>query len=128
MDYSTLKLLHQSTVAISICGFFARGLGGLLGAPWVRSRAARAWPHVIDTVLLLSALGLLWQLRPELSQAPWLAAKLSGLLVYIGLGIVALKPGRPIGLRVAAFVGALLTVSWMISVALSKHSLGFFAT
>jgi len=126
MDYSTLKTVHQTAVALSISGFFARGLGGLLGADWVSSRAAKTWPHIIDTVLLLSALSLAWQLRLQLDQAPWLTAKLIGLLVYIGLGVLALKPGRPLGLRAAAFLGALLTVAWMVSVAISKHPLGFF--
>lgn len=126
MDYITLKTVHQTAVALSISGFFARGLGGLLGAGWVRSRAAKTWPHLVDTVLLLSALSLAWQLRLQLDQAPWLTAKLIGLLVYIGLGVLALKPGRPRGLRAAAFLGALLTVGWMVSVAISKHPLGFF--
>ncbi|MEL4180204.1 SirB2 family protein [Roseateles sp. PN1] len=125
MDYITLKTVHQTAVALSISGFFARGLGGLLGAGWVRSRAAKTWPHLVDTVLLLSALSLAWQLRLQLDQAPWLTAKLIGLLVYIGLGVLALKPGRPRGLRAAAFLGALLTVAWMVSVAISKHPLGF---
>jgi len=126
MDYITLKTVHQTAVALSISGFFARGLGGLLGAGWVCSRAAKTWPHLVDTVLLLSALSLAWQLRLQLDQASWLTAKLIGLLVYICLGVLALKPGRPLGLRAAAFLGALLTVAWMVSVAISKHPLGFF--
>ena len=51
MDYGTLKLIHQGAVALSFTGFFARGCGMLVSAEWVRGRAARTWPHIVDTVL-----------------------------------------------------------------------------
>jgi hypothetical protein len=35
-------------------------------------------------------------LRLTPSEAPWLLAKLIGLLAYIGLGVLALRPGRPL--------------------------------
>lgn len=127
MDYFALKTLHQTAVALSIGGFFARGLGGLVGAAWVRGRPARSLPHLVDSVLLLSALSLAWQLRLSPLQAPWLLAKIIGLLVYIGLGMLALRPGRPTGWRAAAWLGALLTVTWIASVAISKSPWGFFA-
>lgn len=127
MDYFLVKTLHQSAVLLSISGFFARGLGGLLGAAWVKGRLAKSLPHGIDTVLLLSGLWLAWTLRLTPDRAPWLLAKLIGLLLYIGLGMVALKPGRPWGLRAAAWLAALATVGWMVSVAITKQPLGFFA-
>ena len=127
MDYVLLKALHRGAVLLSICGFAARGLGGLAGAAWVRGRLARVLPHVVDTVLLLSALGLLWQLRLNPVDAPWLLAKIGGLLLYIGLGMVALNARRPRGLRAAAWLAALATVGWVASVALSKNAWGGFA-
>ena len=54
-------------------------------------------------------------------------AKIVGLLAYIGLGMLALKPGRPLALRGGAFVAALATFSWIVSVALSKNPLGWLA-
>lgn len=127
MDYFALKTLHQSAVALSAAGFFARGLGALAGAGWVRSRPARTLPHLVDTVLLLSALALAWTLRLNPAHAPWLLAKLVGLLAYIGLGMLALKPGRPLALRAAAWLAALATLGWIVSVALTKQPLGFLA-
>ena len=41
MDYFAIKTLHQAAVALSITGFFARGLGSLLGAAWVGGRLAK---------------------------------------------------------------------------------------
>jgi uncharacterized membrane protein SirB2 len=124
MDYAAWKLLHQSTVVLSITGFFARGLGSFVQAPWVRGRASRVLPHVVDTVLLGSALALAWMLRLTPGAAPWLTAKIVGLLLYIGLGMLALRPQRPLALRVGAWLAALLCFGWIVSVALSKSPLG----
>jgi len=127
MDYVVVKAIHQGAVALSLTGFFARGLGSLRGAAWVHGRRAKSVPHVVDTVLLLSALTLAWMLRLTPMAAPWLMAKIVGLLVYIGLGMVALKPGRPRALRATAWVAALATFGWIISVALTKNPLGFLS-
>jgi len=122
-----IKTIHETAVAISGTGFFARGLGGLLGAPWVRGRLAKTLPHVVDSVLLLSALALAWSLQLTLANAPWLTSKILGLLVYIGLGVVALRPGRSAPVRALAWVAALATFGWIVSVAIIKSPLGFLA-
>ena len=127
LDHAALKALHQSAVALSFAGFFARGIGVLLGAAWVRGRPARTLPHLIDTVLLASALALAWMLRLTPGNAPWLVAKIAGLLAYIALGMLALRPGRPLALRGLAWLAALATFGWIVSVALSKDPRGFLA-
>jgi uncharacterized membrane protein SirB2 len=58
VDYTTVKLIHQSAVTLSLAGFFVRGAASLAGAQWVRGRAARTLPHAVDTALLLSAVTL----------------------------------------------------------------------
>lgn len=127
MDYATLKLIHQGAVALSIAGFFARGAGALAGAAWVRGRVARTLPHGVDTVLLASAIGLAWLLQLNPLTTPWLAAKIAGLLAYIGLGMVALKPGRPLALRGVAWVAALLCFAQIVAIAISKQAAGLLA-
>ena len=127
MDYFLVKTVHQSAVALSFAGFFARGLGSLTGAQWAQGRAAKTLPHVVDSVLLVSALTLAWMLRLSPLDAPWLMAKIVGLLAYIGLGMLALKPTRPAGVRTAAWVAALATFGWIVSVALTKSPLGFLS-
>ena len=127
MDYLVVKTVHQTAVALSFLGFFARGLGSFAGAGWVRRRAARTLPHIVDTVLLASAIALAWALRLMPTAAPWLMAKIIGLLVYIGLGVVALQPRRPAGVRRLAWLAALLTFGWIVSVAITKDPLGVFA-
>jgi len=117
MDYASLKLIHQSAVVLSLSGFAVRGAASFAGAAWVRGRLARTLPHVVDTVLLASALWMAWLLRLTPGVAPWLAAKIAGLLLYIALGMLALKPGRPLPLRIGAWLAALLTFGWIVSVA-----------
>ncbi len=124
MDYAAWKLLHQGAVVLSITGFVARGLGSFAQAAWVRGRVSRTLPHVVDTVLLGSALVLAWMLRLTPGAAPWLAAKIAGLLLYIALGMLALRPGRPLALRVGAWLAVLACFGWIVSVALTKNPLG----
>ena len=126
MDYATVKVIHQATVVLSFGGFFARGLGALKGAGWVRSRAARTLPHLIDSVLLASALTLAWLARLAPIETPWLLAKILGLALYIGLGMVALRPGRPASVRLFAYLAALATFVYIVSVAISKNPAGYF--
>lgn len=127
MDYLLLKTVHQSAVVVSIAGFTARGLGSLANAPWIRRRAARTVPHVVDTVLLASALALAWTAAIDPLTTPWLLAKLIALLVYIGLGAAALRPSLPIAWRAIAFVLALASFGYIASVALAKTPLGFLS-
>jgi len=127
MDYATVKIIHQTAVVLSVSGFFARGLGALSGDAWVRSRLAKTVPHVVDSALLVSALALAWMLHATPGSAPWLVAKIGGLVVYIGLGMVALRPGRPVYVRAGAWVAALATFGWIVSVAVTKQPLGFLA-
>jgi len=127
MDYLAVKTLHQTAVALSLTGFFARGLGALTGAGWVQSRAAKTLPHIVDTLLLASAVTLAWMLRLNPLAAPWLMAKIVGLLFYIGFGMLALKPGRSLRVRATMWVAALATFGWIVSVAITKNPLGILA-
>ena len=124
MDYLVLKTIHMTAVALSVTGFFGRGIGALAGARWVRSRLAKTLPHVVDSVLLLSAIALAWQLRLDPLTTPWLMAKIIGLLAYIVLGMFALRPGRPWPVRATAWVLALLTFAYIVSVAITKSPAG----
>lgn len=125
MDYLTIRSFHETTVDLSVSGFAARWAGGLAGASWSRARLARTLPHIVDTALLVSALMMVTMLRINPLATPWLAAKLGGLLAYIGLGVVALRPSMPRTLRAGAGFAALIVVGWIVSVALTKNPAGF---
>jgi uncharacterized membrane protein SirB2 len=126
LDYATIKYVHISTAVLSISFFVLRG-ALMLGSP---ERLARRWarilPHLIDTVLLGSALWLAWHLGAEGTRG-WLGTKVIALVAYIVLGSIALKRGRTRGVRIAAFAGAVATFAYIVSVAVTKSPLGFFA-
>jgi uncharacterized membrane protein SirB2 len=124
VEYGELKTIHESAVAISFAGFFARGVGMLRGAPWVKHRMARTLPHLVDTILIVSAVWLAWMLRLTPANAPWIAAKIVGLVAYIALGMVALRFGRTKSVRASAWVAALLTFGYIVSVAITKDPRG----
>ena len=124
MNYLTIRTIHETAVALSVTGFFIRGLGRLVGAEPLGGRLAKSLPHVIDTILLLSALTLAWMLGITPLSAPWLLAKVCGLIVYIGLGMVVMRAGVRTGVRFAAWLGALATVGWIVSVAITKSPWG----
>lgn len=127
MEYPTLKLVHQSAVALSLAGFVARGTGMLSGAAWVRTRLAKTLPHVIDTVLIASAIALASVLGLSPTNAPWIAAKVVALIVYIALGMIAFRFGRTRRIRGIAFALALLTFGYIVTVAISKDPRGMLA-
>ncbi|WP_448171995.1 SirB2 family protein [Rhizobacter fulvus] len=127
MDYSTIKLVHQAAVALSLTGFLARGTASLSGAAWVQHRPARTLPHIIDTVLLASAITLAWKAGLNPVDVPWLLAKLLGLVGYVVLGTVALKARYCWRTRAKAFAGALAIAAWIVSVAITKSPWGFLS-
>ena len=119
MTYTTLKLIHISSVFISALLFFVRGCAMCVDAPL--PRAMRWLPHVVDTVLLASAINLaVWAQFNPLHQ-PWLAAKLVCLIGYIVLGSIALKRGKSKPVRIGAWLCALAVLAFMVKLAVSKH-------
>lgn len=127
VDYAIVKLVHQSAVVLTLTGFVIRGAASMAGAQWVRGRAAKTLPHVVDTILLVSAMSLAWMLRVTPENAPWLISKIAGLVAYVALGVVALRPGNPLAVRATAWVAALATAGWIVSVAFTKNPWGFLA-
>ena len=123
-DYTFFKHVHLGAVALSLALFALRGAWMLAAPDMLRRRWVRVLPHVIDTVLLASALWLVWQL-PD-GNGAWISAKVVGLIVYIGAGLVTLRAGQTRGVRLAAFAFALLTFAYIASVAVTKTPLGFF--
>lgn len=119
------KLIHVSCAFLSIAGFSLRGYWMATNNPLLQHRVVKRLPHLIDTLLLLSAILLLvvWRLSPL--ETPWVAAKLIALVLYIGLGLVALRFGRSKRVRVSAWLLALVTAGYIVSVAYSKNPLGF---
>ncbi|TCO81100.1 putative membrane protein SirB2 [Plasticicumulans lactativorans] len=128
MSYLALRHIHITAVVISIALFTLRGIWMLADSPRLQDRWVRILPHVVDTVLLASAIALTLVLGQYPFAQSWLTAKLAGLLAYIVLGAIALKRGRSKATRAAAFVAALLTVTYIVGVAVHHHPASWWWT
>lgn len=128
MSYLALRHIHITAVVISIALFTLRGIWMLADSPRLQDRWVRILPHVVDTVLLASAIALTLVLGQYPFAQAWLTAKLVGLLAYIVLGSIALKRGRSKATRAAAFAAALLTVAYIVGVAVHHHPTSWWWT
>lgn len=83
-------------------------------------------PHVNDTILLITGITLAVQLQQYPFVHHWLTVKIVCLLLYILLGMVAMKwrHGQLAGF--ASWLLAILVFSFMVSVALTKNTFGIF--
>jgi len=119
--YALLKHIHVATVAITLTLFLLRGAWMVADSAMLQRRWVRVVPHVNDTVLLISALWMaIGYWRYPFVLHGWITAKIVGLLLYIGLGTVALKRGRSKPVRIAAFVGALAVFAYIAHTAYTK--------
>ena len=125
--YLPLRMIHIGCAILTIARFVLRGGLMLAGAPLLRSLPLRILPHVVDTVLLASAVMLTIIVHQYPFVQSWLTTKVVLLVVYIVLGSIALKRGRTRPVRVVAFVAALATVLFLVSVARTRDPLGFLA-
>lgn len=124
--YPQIKQVHVAMVLASVTLFALRGAGMLAGMQWPRMAPVRWASYAIDTTLLTAALMLLAILPWMVFSNGWLVTKIVLLVVYIVVGIQALRPGRPRMQRLAWYVGALLVFGYMYSVARAHHPAGFF--
>ena len=125
MIYLAIKHFHVTCAVLSGSLFLLRGYWMLWDSPALQQRWVRIAPHVIDTLLLTSALVMVfWSAQYPFVQN-WLTAKVIALLLYIGLGTVALKRGKTKTVRVAAFIGALLVFAYIVGVALTRQAVIF---
>jgi len=125
--YLTIKIIHMSSVTLSFALFLFRGGLMMRESNWLNSRILRIAPHVVDTLLLGSAIWLAVLLRQYPFVQAWLTVKVVLLAVYIVLGSFALKRGRTQGQRVFFFIAASLTFLFIVSVARSHNPLGLLA-
>jgi uncharacterized membrane protein SirB2 len=122
-DYAFLKATHVTCVVLSYFGFFVRGVWMMRGAAMLHNRWVRVLPHVVDTLLLASAIALAMLLRQYPLAQPWLTAKVAGLVIYIVLGMFALRRARTRRGRIMAWLLAQAVFFYIVAVALTRNPL-----
>jgi uncharacterized membrane protein SirB2 len=125
--YLTLKLVHMSCAMLTIAGFLVRGYWMMTDSALLQNRATKIAPHIIDTLFLLSGVAIIYVLNIQVMAQPWLLAKFAGLIVYIALGVIALRPGRSAQIRAIAFVAAVSVFAYIVGVAVTKSVTSWLA-
>lgn len=120
-----LKYVHVASAALSISGYLLRGVWMLRESPQLQKKWVRIVPHVIDTVLLGSAILLAITIQQYPFVHGWLTAKVLALVLYIVVGAIGLKYGRTKTIRVGAWVGAVVIFAYIVLVALTRQVLPF---
>ena len=115
--YEIVKYFHVTAIILSISGFIARVILKLNNSPYQTRFWFKKLPHMVDTVLLASALTMVYLLNANPFTTFWIAEKIIGLLIYILLGMVALRWGKTIAIRKTAAVMAVLVFSYIVYVA-----------
>lgn len=113
---TSLLLVHKITVLLSLFSFFIRGLGHILAKPWIEKKVVKIAPHIIDTILIVSAVALI-VIGPWSGTEDWILAKIAGLVAYILLGILAFKKAKARNLKAFLWMLALLAFFYMVAVA-----------
>jgi len=125
MTYLILKNLHLATIAITLTLFLLRGFWMMADSPRLQARWVRIVPHINDTLLLASGIGLAVMIQQYPLVHGWLTVKLFALIAYIVLGTIALKRGKTRVQRIAAWIAALLVFGYMVAVAVAHDPLPF---
>ena len=126
MNYMTVKHIHMGCAALSGSFFLLRGVWMLRASSMLQQRWVRIAPHLIDTMLLASALVMVFLSRQYPFAMPWLGAKVVALVLYIVLGTIALKRGPTLKIRTLAFAGALMVFVYIVCVAVTRNVFVFF--
>lgn len=106
-------------MVLSYSLFFLRGVWMLRDSPLLHRRWVKFAPHMVDTLLLASAIVLAWQLGFSPLSNPWLGAKIVALLIYIVIGAFALKYGKTKRIRLLAWLAAQVAFFYIVGVAVT---------
>jgi len=125
MSIMLLKGLHIACAVASYTLFLMRGIWSFRDSPIMRQRWVKIVPHVVDTLLLALAIALTVAIHQYPFVDGWLTAKVLGVLLYIGLGFVALKYGKTKSIRVLAWLIAQVVFAYIVLVAINHSAVPF---
>jgi len=115
--YEFVKYIHVTAIILSISGFIFRVVLKLTDSPYQTKYWFKKLPHKVDTILLASALTMVYILGVNPFTTFWIAEKIIGLLIYIMLGMVALRWGKTKNIKITAAGLAIMVFSYIVYVA-----------
>lgn len=121
--YTIIKHIHLTAIAISVILFILRFVWALKGSALLQKKWVKVVPHINDTILLASALGLCVIIVQYPFVDAWLTQKVIGVVLYILLGLWTLKWASSSLFRSMGFVGALVVLGLTAKIAVFKQPL-----
>jgi len=119
--YEIFKLGHLTCVVISGSLFVYRYVRLRMRPKQPLAKALKVLPHINDTVLLASAIGMLSLIGVNPLTTPWLLAKIVALLAYIVLGAICMRSLPGSRRQAISFFAAIGVFTYILLVAFSKQ-------
>lgn len=115
--YEIVKYIHVTAIILSISGFIVRVKLQLNDSPYQMKYWFKKLPHKVDTILLASALTMVYMMGVNPLTTFWISEKIIGLLIYILLGMVALRWGKTKTVKKVAASAAVIVFAYIVYVA-----------
>ena len=123
--YPQIKFVHVLCVMLSGSLFAVRGMLMLAESRLTNHAALRFTSYAIDTTLLTAALMLVTILHQYPFEQAWLTVKVLLLVVYIVLGVYALRRASTQRARTLCYFSALAVFALIVGVARMHNPLGW---
>ncbi len=122
MDYMLVKHMHMTLALVSVILFICRFILSFIGSALLKKKWLKIAPHIIDTLLLISAVLLMVLIAQYPVQSPWLTEKLVLVIAYIVVGFTCLKWCRNKLTKLVSFVCAMGVLALIGKLAVTKQS------
>ena len=121
MSFATIKIIHIICMILSYILFSLRGIWMIQGSSLLRLKWVKVLPHVIDTILLTSAITLVAMIQQYPGFNIWINVKIGALLLYILLGMMAFRFGKTRKIKIISWILAQIVFFYIVLVALTKN-------
>ncbi|GAA61596.1 transcriptional regulator [Pseudoalteromonas sp. BSi20652] len=86
MDYLAVKHSHMAIAMLSVILFYVRAFSRMGSGKLAKNKVIMIGSHSIDTLLLVSALTLIFMAKINPFEQYWLLEKIILVVIYIGIG------------------------------------------
>ena len=121
--YMMFKHLHILAVSLSAIVLTIQFITHYFDLKAKDAKWLKILPHVLYTLIIVTALGLLGTLKLNPMEHPWVLHKILGFVCYVVLGAFAYKFARNNMMRLLGYLGAIAWLLITVNIAFSKTPL-----
>ena len=127
MSFLLIKYVHITSVAASFALFFVRGFWVMRSYPQPQEPWVRILPHLVDGLLVASAIGV-FILSPQKGwPGDWLTVKLALIVLYVGMAQYLFHVARAIVIKALVWLLALLVFLFVTTIAVLHDPRGILS-